>query len=40
MTSQQAMDQAARPLRNFLVRFARDKDIRLFVEIAHAPAPA
>jgi flagellar biosynthetic protein FliP len=38
-TTQQAMDQAARPLRNFLVRFAREKDIRLFVEIAHAPAP-
>jgi len=39
VNTQQAMDQAARPLRNFLVRFARDKDIRLFVEIAHAPAP-
>lgn len=39
VTGQQAMDQAARPLRHFLVRFARDKDIRLFVEIAHAPAP-
>jgi flagellar biosynthetic protein FliP len=39
VTTQQAMDQAARPLRNFLVRFAREKDIRLFVEIAHAPAP-
>ena len=23
----------------FLVRFAREKDIRLFVEISHAPAP-
>jgi flagellar biosynthetic protein FliP len=39
VTTQQAMDQAARPLRSFLVRFARDKDIRLFVEIARAPAP-
>lgn len=38
-TPQQAMDQAAKPLRNFLVRFAREKDIRLFVEIAHQPAP-
>ena len=37
--TQQAMDQAARPLRNFLVRFAREKDIRLFVEISRAPAP-
>jgi flagellar biosynthetic protein FliP len=39
VTTQQAMDQAARPLRTFLVRFARERDIRLFVEIAHAPAP-
>lgn len=39
LTPQQAMDQAAKPLRNFLVRFAREKDIRLFVEIAHSPAP-
>jgi flagellar biosynthetic protein FliP len=39
LTGQQAMDQAARPLRAFLVRFAREKDIRLFVELSHAPAP-
>jgi flagellar biosynthesis protein FliP len=39
LTPQQAMDQAAKPLRAFLVRFAREKDIRLFLEIAHAPAP-
>ena len=39
LTPQQAMDQAARPLRSFLLRFAREKDIRLFVEMAHAPAP-
>jgi flagellar biosynthetic protein FliP len=39
LTTQQAMDQGAQPLRNFLIRFARDKDIRLFVEIAHAPLP-
>jgi len=35
----QAMDQAAKPLREFLVRFAREKDIRLFVEMAHEPLP-
>jgi flagellar biosynthetic protein FliP len=39
LTAQQAMDQAAKPLRAFLVRFAREKDIRLFLEIAHEPAP-
>jgi flagellar biosynthesis protein FliP len=39
MTAQQAMDQAAKPLSTFLVRFAREKDIRLFLEIAREPAP-
>ena len=35
----QAWDAAAQPLSTFLARFAREKDIRLFLEIAHAPAP-
>jgi flagellar biosynthesis protein FliP len=35
----QAFEQGAKPLRAFLARFAREKDIRLFLEIAHAPAP-
>jgi flagellar biosynthetic protein FliP len=39
VTEQQAADQAARPLRVFLLRFAREKDIRLFVEAARQPAP-
>jgi flagellar biosynthetic protein FliP len=39
LTPQQAFDQGAKPLRNFLARFAREKDIRLFVEIAREPAP-
>jgi len=39
ITAGQAFDQAARPLRTFLMRFAREKDIRLFVELTHAPAP-
>ncbi len=39
ITPQQAMDQAAQPLRNFMIRFAREKDIRLLIEISHAPAP-
>jgi len=39
ITAQQAMDQGAQPLRQFLIRFAREKDIRLFVELTHAPAP-
>jgi flagellar biosynthetic protein FliP len=39
ITTQQAMDQAAAPLRTFMVRFAREKDVRLFLEISHKPAP-
>ncbi len=39
VTGQQAAEQAARPLRGFLLRFAREKDIRLLIEVAHEPAP-
>jgi flagellar biosynthetic protein FliP len=39
ITGQQAMDRAAAPLRTFMVRFAREKDVRLFLEISHKPAP-
>ena len=39
ITSEQAWDVGTQPLRHFLTRFAREKDIRLFVELAHAPAP-
>jgi flagellar biosynthetic protein FliP len=40
ITQQQAMDEGLKPLRQFLIRFAREKDIKLFIELAHAPAPA
>jgi flagellar biosynthesis protein FliP len=39
ITAEQAFDQGSVPLRKFLVRFARERDIRLFVEIAKEPAP-
>lgn len=39
ITYEQAFDQGAQPLRAFLVRFAREKDIRLFLEASHRPAP-
>src|SRR5215468_12025555 len=39
ITGQQAMESGAKPLRQFLVKFAREKDIKLFVEISKAPAP-
>lgn len=37
---QQAMDASAKPLKTFLLRYAREKDIRLFVELSHSPRPA
>jgi flagellar biosynthetic protein FliP len=39
LTAAQAMEEGAKPLRHFLLRFAREKDIALFLEISHAPAP-
>jgi flagellar biosynthetic protein FliP len=39
ITVDQAMDQGSAPLRKFLLRFARERDIHLFVEIAKEPAP-
>lgn len=40
MDVQQAMDASAKPLKTFLLRYAREKDIRLFVELSHSPRPA
>jgi flagellar biosynthetic protein FliP len=39
LNGQQAIDAAAKPLRAFLVKFAREKDIKLFLEVAREPAP-
>jgi flagellar biosynthesis protein FliP len=39
LTTQQAFDQGSKPLRQFLVRFAREKDIKLFIELSKAPPP-
>src|SRR5215469_2769175 len=39
ITTQQAADEAARPLRQFWIRFAKEKDIALFLEVSHSPAP-
>ena len=35
----QAAQEAAKPLRQFWLRFAREKDIALLLEITHSPAP-
>lgn len=40
ISTQQALEVSAKPLRRFLLRFAREKDIQLFVEISHSPNPA
>jgi flagellar biosynthesis protein FliP len=39
ITSEQAMEEGSQPLKRFLVRFARERDIQLFLEIAKEPAP-
>jgi len=40
ITSEQAIDAGGKPIKTFLIRFAREKDIRLMLELTHAPAPA
>ena len=37
ITAAQAFDAGAQPLKVFLARFAREKDVKLFVEITHRP---
>jgi flagellar biosynthetic protein FliP len=39
LTAEQAFDAGAKPLKAFLVKFAREKDVKLFLDITHAPAP-
>lgn len=36
----QAWDQSTPPIKTFLLKFAREKDIQLFVELSHSPRPA
>jgi len=39
VTAAKAIDRASQPLHDFLVRFARERDIKLFLEVSRAPAP-
>lgn len=39
LTAAEAAEEGGKPLRAFLAKFAREKDVRLFVEIAREPAP-
>ncbi len=36
---QQGFDVGSKPLAKFLIRFARERDVKLFLEISHQPAP-
>ncbi len=39
LTPEEAWDSGTKPLKTWMARFAREKDVRLFVEMTHAPAP-
>ena len=39
ISASDAFDACAQPLKSFLIKFAREKDIKLFIEISHTPAP-
>ena len=39
LTADQAFDAGTKPLKTFLIRFAREKDVKLFIDITHAPQP-
>ena len=40
ISASDAWDQATPPIKTFLLKFAREKDIRLFIELSHSPTPA
>src|SRR5579883_2622666 len=40
ISAAQAWEQASVPVKTFLLKFAREKDIQLFIELGHSPAPA
>jgi flagellar biosynthetic protein FliP len=39
LTFDQAFDEGSKPMKTFLTRFAREKDVKLFLDITNAPAP-
>ena len=38
--TKQAFEAGTQPLKDFLVRYVREKDVKLLLEISHTPAPA
>lgn len=39
MTMEEGITEGSKPLRTFLVRFVREKDVQLFLDISHTPPP-
>lgn len=39
LTAAQAWDAGAKPMKTYLAKFVREKDVKLFLDITHAPAP-
>jgi flagellar biosynthetic protein FliP len=39
ITAMEAVDRASEPVRSFMLRFTREKDLALLTEIAHLPRP-
>ncbi len=39
LTASQAFEEGSKPVKVFLARYAREKDVQLFVEITKSPAP-
>jgi flagellar biosynthetic protein FliP len=39
LTAGQAFDEGVKPLKNFMMKFAREKDVALFLGLSHLPAP-
>jgi flagellar biosynthesis protein FliP len=39
ITVWEALDRSANPMRQFMLKFTREKDLALFVELAHEPRP-
>jgi flagellar biosynthetic protein FliP len=39
LTWEQGVDAGSKPLHNFLIKFTREKDVKLFLEISHQAAP-
>jgi flagellar biosynthetic protein FliP len=39
ITWQQAFEDGSKPLKTFLLRYVREKDVHLFLDVSHTPAP-